>query len=126
MAVLTVNKANATVTVTPYNVTYDGTSHTSTFTVSGVCSDTPAQIGTVNMSGTTHTAANTYNDTWSFTGGTNYNNIAATAITNTISKANATVTVTPYNVTYDGASHTATVGLHRRCKWRDRRRGRHG
>ena len=54
------------------------------------------------MSGTTHTNAGTYDsDTWIFTGGANYNNIDGT-VTDGIGKANATVVVTPYNVTYDG------------------------
>src|SRR5207245_8759956 len=59
---------------------------------------------------TTHTNAGTYSsDSWSFTGAANYNNIAATTITETINKAIATVVVTPYTVTYDGQAHTATV-----------------
>ena len=61
------------------------------------------------MSNTTHTNAGTYaTDTWIFTGTANYNNIASTTITDTIQKANATVVVTPYSVTYDGLAHTAT------------------
>jgi hypothetical protein len=62
------------------------------------------------VSNTTHTAAGTYStDYWTFTGAGNYNNIAATTITDTINKANAMVVVTPYTVTYDGNPHTATV-----------------
>ena len=62
------------------------------------------------MSNTTHTNAGTYSSRhWSFTGTANYNDIAATTITDTINKANATVVVTPYTVTYDGNAHTATV-----------------
>jgi hypothetical protein len=110
-ASLTVGKANATVVVTPYSVTYDGNPHTATVTsITGVCGETGATVGTADVSGTTHTNAGTYSsDTWSFTGTTNYNNIAATTITDTISKANATVVVDPYSVTYDGNAHTATV-----------------
>ena len=59
--------------------------------------ETGATVGTVNVSNTTHTNAGTYaSDSWSFTGTANYNNIAATTITDTINKANATVVVTPY------------------------------
>jgi hypothetical protein len=44
---------------------------------------------------TTHTGAGTYNtDTWSFTGTGNYNNIAATTITDTITPANTSITYT--------------------------------
>jgi len=40
------------------------------------------------LTGTTHTAAGTYaSDSWSLTGGANYNNISATTITDTIGKA---------------------------------------
>ena len=64
----------------------------------------------MDVSNTTHTDAGTYtSDSWSFTGTANYNDIAATTITNKINKANATVVVAPYDVTYDGLPHTATV-----------------
>ena len=42
-------------------------------------------------------------------GTANYNNIAATAISNVIAKATASVVVTPYNLTYDGTPHSAVV-----------------
>ncbi len=106
----TINKATATVVVTPYTVTYDGNAHTATVTsITGVNGETGATVGTVTLN-TTHTNAGTYaSDSWSFTGAANYNNIASTAITDTICKATATVVVTPYTVTYDGNAHTATV-----------------
>src|SRR5256885_1634912 len=106
----TINKANATVVVTPYSVTYDGVSHTATVTsITGVNGETGSTVGTVDVSNTTHTNAGTYaSDTWSFMGAGNYNDIASTTITDSIGKAAATVVVTPYSVTYDGASHTAT------------------
>ena len=106
---LTVNKANATVTVTAYNVTYNGQPHTATYTITGVNGETGATVGTVILN-TTHTNAGTYaSDSWSFTGAANYNDISATTITDRIDKANATVVVTAYNVAYDYQSHTATV-----------------
>ena len=85
--------------------------HTATVTsITGVNGETGATVGTVDVSNTTHTNAGTYSsDTWSFTGAANYNNIASTTITDSISKATATVVVTPYSVTYDGQPHTATV-----------------
>ena len=47
----TVNKANATVVVTPYNVTYDANPHTATVTsITGVNGETGATVGTVNVS----------------------------------------------------------------------------
>jgi hypothetical protein len=97
---INVNKATAVVVVTPYTVTYDGNSHTATVTsITGVNGESGATVGTVTLN-TTHTAAGTYaSDSWSFTGAANYNNIAATTITDTINKATATVVVTPYTVT---------------------------
>jgi len=109
-------KANATVVITPYTsatTTYDGDPHTATYTITGVNGETGAIVGLVNVSHTTHTDAGTYaTDYWFFTGGTNYNDIGNTTITDSIGKANATVVVTPYtsaDTTYDGNEHTATV-----------------
>ncbi|MCX6922136.1 MAG: YDG domain-containing protein, partial [Verrucomicrobia bacterium] len=102
-------KANATVLVTPYSVTYDGSAHSATVaSITGVNGETGATVGSVTLN-TTHTDAGTYGDFWSFTGTANYNNIGATTVTDTIAKANATVVVAPYNVTYDGSAHTASV-----------------
>src|SRR6185369_10803529 len=106
---LTVGKANATVVVTPYTVTYDGNPHTATVTsITGVCGETGAPVGTVDVSGTTHIMANPagYSDTWSFTGTANYNNIAAgpsTTIIDVINKKDATWTTNPASKTYGDA-----------------------
>jgi hypothetical protein len=112
-----ISKANATVVVAPYTsltTTYDGNPHTATVTsITGVNGETGNTVGTVDVSHTTHTNAGTYaTDYWSFNGGTNYKDIAATTITDSIAKANATVVVAPYTTlttTYDGNPHTATV-----------------
>ncbi len=105
-------KANATVVVTPYNVTYNGQPRSATASITGVNGETGATVGTANLSGTTHTNAGTYaTDSWSFTGAANYNEIAATPIANAISKANATVVVTPYSVAYNGLPRSATVSI---------------
>src|SRR5207253_2572596 len=99
-------KANAVITITPYSVTYDGNAHTATGTATGVGGVNLS--GGLTLSGTTHTNAGTYNgDAWSFAGGPNYN-VASGAVTNSIAKANAVITITPYSVTYDGNAHTAT------------------
>ncbi len=107
----TISKADATVVVAAYTVPYNGHSHTATITsITGVNGETGATVGTVDVSNTNHTSAGTYaSDTWSFTGAANYNDIAAKTITDTISKADATVVVAAYNVPYNGHSHTATV-----------------
>src|SRR5204862_7122544 len=104
----TISKANATVVVTPYNVTYDGLSHTATVTsITGVNGETGATVGTVTLS-TTHVIAGTFSDTWSFTGTANYNNIAATPITDTITAKHITGSFTAANKIYDG-NNSATV-----------------
>jgi hypothetical protein len=107
-ALLTVAKADATINVTPYSVTYDGNSHTAAYTITGVNGETGAMVGTVTQN-TTHTDAGTYaSDSWSFTGAANYNNIASTTITDTIAKADPTVNVSGYTCVYDGDPHGAT------------------
>jgi hypothetical protein len=103
-----IGKANATFTVSPYDVMYDGNPHTATYTtITGVNGETGATVGAITLN-TTHTNAGMYSDTWSFTGAVNYNNIASTPVTDKIAKINATIVVTPYNVPFDGAAHTAT------------------
>src|SRR5262249_60493806 len=98
-ATLTVNKANATVVVTPYtcpSTTYTGLPHTATYTITGVNGEHDATVGTIDVSGTTHTNAGTYNnDPWTFTGAANYNNTSGT-VDDCIAKANETVVVTAY------------------------------
>ena len=99
-------KANAAITVTPYSVTYDGAAHTATGTATGVLSES---LSGLDLSGTTHTNAGTLHrrhlDLHRVTG--NYNNASGT-VNDSIAKANAVISVTPYNVTYDGNAHTAT------------------
>ena len=106
-----IDRANATVVVTPYDVMYDGQPHTATVvSITGVNGEMGATVGTVDVSNTTHTNADTYaTDSWSFTGTANYKSIGSTAITDAIQKANASFTVTPYNVQWDGNPHTAAV-----------------
>ncbi len=50
------------------------------------------------------------NDPWSFTGGANYNNQSGT-VDDFIGKADATVVVTAYSVTFDANPHTATYTI---------------
>ena len=84
-AAIVISKANATVTVTPYNVQWDGNPHTATYLINGVGGQTGAIVGTVNVSNTTHTLVGTYpSDYWFFTGTGNYNNIGNTTITDVI------------------------------------------
>jgi hypothetical protein len=87
-----INKANATVVVTPYTVNFDGNPHSATITsITGVNGEAGPTVGTVDVSNTTHTAVGTYStDSWTFTGAANYNNIAAQTITNIINAVDTT------------------------------------
>ena len=107
----TIAKADAAITVTGYNVTYDGAAHQATGTVLGVLGESLAGL---NLSNTIHTNVGTYSDTWTFTDTTgNYNdasgtvnssiNAATVATTTTISSSAATST---YG---DAVTFTATV-----------------
>ncbi|HKX87044.1 MAG TPA: YDG domain-containing protein [Flavobacterium sp.] len=103
---ITITKANATIVVTPYSVTYDANPHTSSGSATGVEGEALAGL---DLSGTTHTNAGTYNsDPWSFTDVTgNYNNDSG-SVDNYIGKANASIVITPYSGVYDSLLHTAT------------------
>src|SRR5262245_9585559 len=95
---IVINKANATISVTGYLVTYDAAAHGATGTATGV--------GGVNLSGGLSLGASFTNApggtaNWSFTGGTNYNNQSG-SVAIEIAKANATVNVPGYSETYDG------------------------
>ncbi len=108
-----IDKADASFTVTPYDVTYDGFEHKAAVsTITGVNSETGATVGTVNVSNTAHTNADTYStDSWSFTGTSNYNDITATTITDSIKKAHLTVTAEDQSKTYDGHAFTAFTAI---------------
>ena len=88
-----ISKAAATIVVTPYNVTYDGTAHTATGTATGVLGENLSSE--LNLSGTTHTAAGSYpSDSWTFTDTTgNYNNASAT-VADTINAAQSAIALT--------------------------------
>src|SRR5881409_1389812 len=78
-----IDKANANITVTPYSVTFDGFLHTATGLATGIGGvDLSAGL---NLNGTTHTTAENYSDTWTFTGGTNYKD-ATSPINDVIAK----------------------------------------
>ena len=102
---LTVTPATANVVVTPYDVTYNGQPHTVSGKATGV-NGVALPASDLNLTGTTHTNAGTYTDTWTFTD-PNYVSQSGT-VTDTIQKANATIHVTSYDVTYAGTAHTAT------------------
>jgi hypothetical protein len=83
-ASITITKATASVAVAPYTAEYDGLPHAATVTfITGVNGESGATVGSVAVS-PTHTSVGIYADSWSFTGASNYKDIASTPITDTI------------------------------------------
>jgi hypothetical protein len=99
-------KANATIAVTPYTVTYDGLPHTATGTATGVQGENLAGL---DLSGTTHTDAGDYTDAWTFTDATgNYNNAGGTVLDRIAKSSAVTIVVNGYTGVYDALPHGAT------------------
>ncbi len=100
-ATIDIAKANATISVTGYSVTYDALSHTATGTATGAGN---VNLSGLNLTGTTHTFAGAYTDSWTFTDTTgNYNNASGT-VADTIGKATPSITwANPAAITYGTA-----------------------
>jgi Bacterial Ig-like domain (group 3)/YDG domain len=102
-------KADATIHVTPYHATYNCNAHTATGTASGCDGDLSSLL---DLSGTTHTNAGTFNgDAWSFAGNANYNSDNGT-VDDSIAKANTTSSVTSNvnpSIIGQNVTFTATV-----------------
>ncbi len=100
---ITITKATATIGVTGYSVTYDGSSHTATGTATGVGgADLAAGL---DLSGTVHTNAGSYGtDPWSFTGGANYDNDSGTVADNIGAASSTTAVTCPVSVVYTGSA----------------------
>ena len=99
-------KIDPTISITGYTVNYDASAQTATGTAKGIGG---VSLAGLNLSGTTHTNAGTYNgDSWSFTDPSGNYNTKSGSVNDAINKIDPTVTVTPYNVAFDGNAHTAT------------------
>ncbi len=105
--VFSINPATALITVTPYSVTYDGNPHTATGTATGA--DGSSLISDLTLATTTPRRREQFADAWSFHDPNGNYQHASGTVSDTISKATASVTVTPYSASYDGNSHTATA-----------------
>src|SRR5919197_730417 len=92
--------------ISGYDVPFDGNAHTATGSCKGV---NGKALNGLDLSGTTHTAAGTYTDGWSFTDSTgNYKNASGT-LTDKISKVDPDCSsISGYDVPFDGNAHTAT------------------
>jgi hypothetical protein len=103
----TILQANATINIVPYSVDYDTNPHSGNLgTATGVLGEN--LIAGLAIPATPHTNAGTYNDPWSFSGGTNYVSTSGT-VANTINKASSSVSVIGGTYTYDvGWAHPAT------------------
>jgi hypothetical protein len=84
--------ADASCTITGYDVTYDGQDHSATGSCEGVGSD--GTLSGLDLSGTKHTNAGTYNDDpWTFTApNSNYNSITDGTVNDVIEQATVTIT----------------------------------
>ena len=101
---IVISKANATINVTGYNNDYDGDPHGASGSAKGVKNETLAGLNlgaqfTDVPGGTAH---------WVFTDVTGNYHDASGDVAIIITKADAIIVVTPYTVTWDGLSHTAT------------------
>ncbi len=75
---LSITKATAVVLITPYNVVFDGQSHSATGTATGVGgANLSASLG---LALTVHKDIGTYTDPWSFAGGIDYFDASGTVI----------------------------------------------
>ena len=106
---IAINKADATIVVTPYSVTYDAAAHTATGSAKGVENE---DLAGLDLSGTIHTGVGDYTgDTWTFTDATgNYNNANGT-VDNSISQAELSITANYDEKTYDGSVYNGGNGV---------------
>jgi hypothetical protein len=112
-------KAEANVAVNGYTGTYDGNAHGATGSATGVNSED--LIGLLNLGASfTNVPGGTAN--WTFAGNGNYNPQSG-SVAITINKANATINVTGYSVTYDGAATYRNGFGNRRQRRISRRHG---
>lgn len=102
-----IDKADATITITPLEVVYDGQAHRILGTATGVLGE---DLSNLLDLGPFEVHAGLYWEFWTFNlDGSNPDYNSATGLDPLlIDKANATITVSPYSITYDGKSHTAT------------------
>jgi hypothetical protein len=97
--ILTINKANASITITPYTGIYDGKPHTASAIVTGVQGEDLSSYVTFGSSYTNVPGGST---TWSFNGGINYNNANGTS----------TVTITPQTANPVGDAYYTGPGFY--------------
>lgn len=87
----TINKADAAINVNAYSETYNGTEYISSGSAIGVSSE---NLSGLDLSGTSHSSAGNYTDTWTFTDVTGNYNDASGTVENIIIPKNLTITAT--------------------------------
>ena len=103
-AAIVINKADAIVSVSGYDGTYDASPHGATGTATGV-NDVDLSANLDFGDSFTNAPGGTAN--WLFNGGTNYNNQSG-SVAITLSKADAACTIDGYTGAYDGIAHGAS------------------
>jgi hypothetical protein len=105
----TINKANATIGVTPYSVTYDSATHTAAGSATGVVGES---LSGLSVSGTAHTGAGDYpSDPWTFTDSTgNYNSTSGT-VHDSIGQAALSVTANDNSKNFNNAAYSGGNGV---------------
>ena len=103
----TITPANANLSVTGYDVTYDGNTHTATGSATGI-SDVDLSSD-LDLAGTTHTNAGSYADTWTFSDPTGNYAPEHGSLTDNIAQANPNVITTDFGGVYNGEPYAATV-----------------
>ena len=103
-----INQASAIIVIKAYDVTYDGKAHTATGTAIGVRGET---LSGLNLSGTTHTTAGTYTDTWAFVDPSgNYKSVTGT-ISDEIDPVLLTITADNQTHQYSDPNPTLTYTI---------------
>jgi hypothetical protein len=97
-------KKSAVIAVSGYSGTYDGAAHGATGTATGVDGEDLSALLTLGETFTDSPGGIAH---WTFAGDTNYNGAEGTAVI-TIERADATIEVSGFSGTYDGAAHGAT------------------
>jgi hypothetical protein len=105
-ASITISKANPTIVVTPYHVTWDGGAHTATGSAKGVKAEV---LSGLDLSLTTHTHSGNYTDSWTFTDNTgNYNN-AGSSVNDIIDPNPIVINTTVGSIACNGGTTTLTI-----------------
>ncbi|AIZ62615.1 hypothetical protein PK28_01030 [Hymenobacter sp. DG25B] len=102
---LTITPAIATIQVTGYEGIYDGQAHGASGSATGV---NGVDLSSSLDLGQTFTNVPGGTADWRFDAGANYQKANASVAIN-IGKANATISLTGLNITYDGSAHAATA-----------------